>query len=76
MSFAISALVAIIFMMSVILLLQFNSIYHVFLTLFAVILSVFGVILGLALYPYVSMILTLTGVIALAGIASEGLWLR
>jgi len=51
-------MLAILFMMSVILLLQFNSIYHVFLTLFAVILSVFGVILGLALYPYVSMILT------------------
>jgi len=66
--FAAGAGLAILFMMSVILLLQFNSFYHVFLTLFAVILSIFGVILGLALYPYVSMILTLTGVIALAGI--------
>jgi multidrug efflux pump len=66
--FAQGAMLAILFMMSVILLLQFNSFYHVFLTLFAVILSIFGVILGLALYPYISMILTLTGVIALAGI--------
>ncbi len=59
---------AILFMMGVILLLQFNSFYHVFLTLSAVILSVFGVLLGLTFYPYISMILTLTGVIALAGI--------
>ena len=60
--------VAIIFMMSVILLLQFNSFYHVFLTILAVVMSVFGVLLGLVFYPYISMILTLTGVIALAGI--------
>ena len=60
--------IAIIFMMSVILLLQFNSFYHVFLTILAVIMSVFGVLLGLVFYPYISMILTLTGVIALAGI--------
>ncbi len=66
--FARGAGLAILFMMSVILLLQFNSFYHVFLTLFAVILSVFGVLLGLAFYSYVSMILTLTGIIALAGI--------
>ncbi len=59
---------AILFMMGVILLLQFNSFYHVFLTLMAVVLSVFGVLLGLTFYPYISMILTLTGVIALAGI--------
>ncbi len=60
--------VAILLMMSVILLLQFNSFYHVFLTLMAVILSVFGVLLGLAFYPFISAILTMTGVIALAGI--------
>lgn len=59
---------AIMLMMGVILLLQFNSFYHVFLTLSAVVLSVFGVLLGLTFYPYVSMILTGTGVIALAGI--------
>ena len=66
--FFIGAGLAILFMMSVILLLQFNKFYHVFLTLFSVVLSIFGVILGLALYPYISMILTITGVIALAGI--------
>lgn len=60
--------VAIIFMMSVILLLQFNSFYHVFLTILAVVMSVFGVLLGLVFYSYISLILTLTGVIALAGI--------
>ncbi|WP_371398041.1 efflux RND transporter permease subunit [Fretibacter rubidus] len=59
---------AIMLMMGIILLLQFNSFYHVFLTLFAVVLSVFGVLLGLSFYPYISMILTGTGVIALAGI--------
>ena len=63
-----NAAMAIMFMMGVILLLQFNSFYHVFLTLSAVGLSVLGVILGLVFYPYISMILVLTGVIALAGI--------
>ncbi len=62
------AAVAILFMMAIILLLQFNSFYHVFLTLFAVILSIFGVILGLTFYSYISVILCGTGVIALAGI--------
>ena len=66
--FGMAAGIAILFMMGVILLLQFNSFYHVFLTLSAVILSVFGVFLGLTFYPYVSVILTMTGVIALAGI--------
>lgn len=67
-AFGVAALVAIMFMMSVILLLQFNSFYHVLLTLSAVVLSVFGVLLGLIFYPYVSMVLTMTGVIALMGI--------
>ncbi len=67
-AFGMAALAAIMFMMSVILLLQFNSFYHVLLTLSAVILSVFGVLLGLIFYPYVSMVLTMTGVIALMGI--------
>ena len=63
-----TASLAILFMMGVILLLQFNSFYHVFLTLSSVILSVLGVVLGLTFYPYISSILVLTGVIALAGI--------
>ena len=67
-AFGMAALAAIIFMMGVILLLQFNSFYHVVLTLSAVVLSVFGVLLGLTFYPYVSMVLTMTGVIALMGI--------
>ena len=60
--------IAIIFMMAIILLLQFNSFYHVFLTLLAVVLSLFGVILGLTFYPYISVILCCTGVTALVGI--------
>lgn len=63
-----NAAMAILFMMGVILLLQFNSFYHVFLTLSSVVLSVLGVLLGLTFYPYISSILVLTGVIALAGI--------
>ncbi len=66
--FGINAAIAILFMMGVVLLLQFNSFYHVFLTLSSVILSVFGVMLGLVFYPYISFILVLTGLIALAGI--------
>lgn len=66
--FGAMAAISILIMMSVILLLQFNSFYHVFLTLLSVVLSVFGVILGLTFYAYISMILVLTGVIALAGI--------
>ena len=62
------AAAAIFFMMTVILLLQFNNFYHVFLTLMSVVLSIFGVLLGLTFYPYISMVLTMTGVIALAGI--------
>ena len=63
-----TAAMAILFMMGVILLLQFNSFYHVFLTLSSVVLSVLGVLLGLTFYSYISSILVLTGVIALAGI--------
>jgi len=55
-------------MMAIILLLQFNSFYHVFLTLLAVVLSLFGVILGLTFYPYISVLLCCTGVTALVGI--------
>jgi len=62
------AAAAIFFMMTVILLLQFNNFYHVFLTLMSVVLSIFGVLLGLSFYSYISMVLTMTGVIALAGI--------
>jgi len=60
--------VAILFMMGIILLLQFNSFYHVALTLLAVILSLFGVLLGLTYYPYLPLVPTIVGVMALAGI--------
>lgn len=56
------------FMMGVILLWQFNSFWHVVLTLSAVVLSMAGVLLGLMFYPYISAILCGTGVLALAGI--------
>ncbi len=59
---------ATLFMMGVILLWQFNSFWHVTLTLSAVVFSVAGVLLGLIFYPYVSILLCGTGVLALAGI--------
>ena len=63
------AMAAALFMIAMILLLEFNSIYHAVLTLLAVILSVFGVLLGVALSgQYISIIMTGTGVVALAGI--------
>ncbi|MBL4870057.1 MAG: efflux RND transporter permease subunit [Robiginitomaculum sp.] len=60
--------VATLFMMGIILLLQFNSFWHVLLTLSAVVFSIAGVLLGLQFYPYISIILCGTGVLALAGI--------
>ncbi len=62
------AALATLFMMGVILLWQFNSFWHVTLTLSAVVFSVAGVLLGLIFYPYVSILLCGTGVLALAGI--------
>ena len=56
------------FMMGIILLWQFNSFWHVILTLSAVVFSVAGVLLGLQFYPYISILLCGTGVLALAGI--------
>ncbi len=57
------------FLMGVILLWEFNNFYHVLLTLSAVILSTIGVLIGLQLATsYISMIMTGTGVVALAGI--------
>lgn len=60
--------ISILFMMAVVLLLQFNSFYHVFLTLLAIILSFFGVLLGLTYYPYLPMVPTVVSLLALAGI--------
>lgn len=68
-SFFITAMGAAMFMIALILLLEFNSFYHAALTLSAVILSVFGVLLGIAVSgQYVSVIMTGVGVVALAGI--------
>lgn len=74
------AMSAALFMMGIILLLQFNSFYHMFLTLFSVVLSTLGVFLGLTItkwvaptglfigLPYMSTMLTGIGIVALAGI--------
>ncbi len=63
------AMAASLFMIALILLLEFNNFYHAALTLSAVILSVFGVLLGIAVSgQYISVIMTGTGIVALAGI--------
>ena len=68
-SFFQAAMAAAMFMIAIILLLEFNSFYHAVLTLSAVILSVLGVLLGIALSgQYISVIMTGTGIVALAGI--------
>ncbi|MFQ5562832.1 MAG: efflux RND transporter permease subunit [Parvularculaceae bacterium] len=64
-----AAMAAALFMIALILLLEFNSFYHATLTLSAVVLSVIGVLLGIALTgQYLSVIMTGTGIVALAGI--------
>ncbi|MEQ8179555.1 MAG: efflux RND transporter permease subunit [Amphiplicatus sp.] len=64
-----AAMSAAMFMIAMILLLEFNNFYHAALTLSAVVLSVFGVLLGIALSgQYLSIIMTGTGIVALAGI--------
>ncbi len=67
------AMTASLFMMGVILLWQFNSFYGVVVTLSAVLLSTVGVLLGILLniahtFDYISVIMTGTGVVALAGV--------
>jgi multidrug efflux pump len=63
------AMAAALFMIAMILLLQFNNFYHAGLTLTAVFFSVFGVLLGIALTgQYLSVIMTGVGIVALAGI--------
>ncbi|MEO1013825.1 MAG: efflux RND transporter permease subunit [Pseudomonadota bacterium] len=64
-----AAMTASLFMIAMILLLEFNNFYHSALTLTAVIFSVFGVLLGVALSgQYLSVIMTGVGIVALAGI--------
>jgi multidrug efflux pump len=71
--FFITAMAASLFMMFVILLWQFNSFYGVVVTLSAVILSTVGVLLGVQVnlgntFPYISVIMLGTGVVALFGV--------
>jgi multidrug efflux pump len=67
--FFMGAMAAALFMIAMILLLQFNNFYHAALTLTAVFFSVFGVLLGIALTgQYLSVIMTGVGIVALAGI--------
>ena len=64
-----NAMLASLFLMAIILLTQFNSFYHAILILSSVILSTVGVFLGLMITGQVfSVIMTGTGVVALAGI--------
>jgi multidrug efflux pump len=70
-SFFAGAMGAALFMMAVILLMQFNNVWHVFLTLQAVVLSITGVLIGIQLnapLDYISVLMVGTGVVALAGI--------
>ena len=67
------AMAATLFMMSIILLWQFNSFYGIVVTLSAVVLSVFGVLLGIVVnlggtFPFISVLMLGTGIVALAGV--------
>lgn len=67
--FLMKAMVGSLFLMFIILVTQFNSFYQTFLTLSTVVMSIFGVLLGMALMGQkFSIIMTGTGVVALAGI--------
>jgi len=67
--FLMRAMMASLFLMFLILLTQFNSFYQTFLTLSTVVMSVMGVLLGMMLTGQkFSIIMTGTGVVALAGI--------
>ncbi|HHK73946.1 MAG TPA: efflux RND transporter permease subunit, partial [Rhizobiales bacterium] len=63
------AMMGALFLMFIILLTQFNSFYQTFLTLMTVVLSVVGVLIGMMVMGQTfSVIMTGTGVVALAGI--------
>ena len=63
------AMMGSLFLMFIILLLQFNSLYHTFLTLSTVVMSTIGVLLGMLVTGQLfSVIMTGTGIVALAGI--------
>jgi multidrug efflux pump len=72
-TFFLTAMGVSLFMMAMILLWQFNSFWGVACTLFAVVLSTIGVLLGIQInllgtFPYISIIMAGTGVVALAGV--------
>lgn len=72
-AFFVTAMLASLFLMGVILLWQFNSFYGVLVTLSAVALSTAGVLLGVQLnvahtFDYISVLMMGTGVVALAGV--------
>ncbi len=67
--FLAKAMVGALFLMFIILVTQFNSFYQTLLTLMTVVLSVFGVLIGMMVTGQTfSVIMTGTGVVALAGI--------
>jgi multidrug efflux pump len=68
-AFLVKAMIASVFMIFMILIVQYNSFYHVMITLSTVIMSTVGVMLGMLVTgQYFSMIMTGTGVIALIGV--------
>ncbi|MTI16720.1 efflux RND transporter permease subunit [Rhodobacteraceae bacterium RKSG542] len=68
-AFLMKAMIGSLFLMFIILVTQYNSFYQSFLTLSTVIMSVFGVLLGMLITGQkFSIIMTGTGVVALAGI--------
>ncbi len=68
-SFLLKAMIGALFLMFIILLTQFNSFYQTFLTLSTVVMSMFGVVLGMLVTGQkFSVIMTGTGIVALAGI--------
>jgi multidrug efflux pump len=63
------ALLASVFMMFMILIVQYNSFYHVMITLSTVVMSTVGVLLGMLVTgQYFSVIMTGTGIMALGGV--------
>ena len=68
-AFLTRAMIAAIFIMFLILLIQFNSVWHVLLTLSTLVLSMAGVLLGMLVFGQkFSVLMSGTGVVALAGI--------
>lgn len=68
-AFLVKAMLASVFMMFMILVIQYNSFYHSIITLSTVVMSSVGVVLGMLITrQYFSIIMTGTGVVALGGV--------